>query len=387
MSEERERGYVYYDERDRCWYARLTYRDEGGRRRNIKRAAKTESKAQTKLKNLLKEIDDQGAKSVEAAKLTFNDLANYYEEHYCKPAVYVEERKVAGLRDVGRAMTCLKRFREYFGSRLLAGIRYTDIRSYYLARLKQHTYHDRPPTVATMNRELGVLRRIFRIAVREEWIRRSPFDAGESLISPSSERMRERILSLEEERLLLAALVRDDVRVLVICLIDTGARLSEFLKHLTWLSVNFDSRTITIHATTTKTLTARRVMMTERMCKELSALWEASPKDAGGRVFNRLARMVQRDFKLACAAVGIPYGSPYGITLHSLRHTAATRLVKGQMPIQMVGRLLGHTQPKTTYRYLTADTETQAQAAAIMEALQSQSITTQDATTVSESVN
>jgi hypothetical protein len=36
----------------------------------------------------------------------------------------------------------------------------------------------------------------------------------------------------------------------------------------------------------------------------------------------------------------------------------------------MVGRILGHTQPQTTYRYLSADAETTAQAAAILEAFQ-----------------
>jgi integrase len=64
-----------------------------------------------------------------------------------------------------------------------------------------------------------------------------------------------------------------------------------------------------------------------------------------------------------------------GLFIHSLRHTAATRLVKGQMPLQMVGRILGHSQPQTTYRYLSADAETTAQAARILEAFQTQAAT------------
>ena len=39
------------------------------------------------------------------------------------------------------------------------------------------------------------------------------------------------------------------------------------------------------------------------------------------------------------------------------------------MPLQMVGRILGHSQPQTTYLYLSADVETAAQAAAIFDAL------------------
>jgi hypothetical protein len=42
------------------------------------------------------------------------------------------------------------------------------------------------------------------------------------------------------------------------------------------------------------------------------------------------------------------------------------------MPLQMVGRILGHSQPQTTYRYLSADVEATEQAAAILEAFQTQ---------------
>jgi hypothetical protein len=107
-----------------------------------------------------------------------------------------------------------------------------------------------------MNRELGILRRILNVALREGWITKSPFNAGESLISPASERRRERILTLDEERRLLSACASSslkELRSLVICLLDTGARLSEILKHLRSDSVSFESRTITLEAMTTKT--------------------------------------------------------------------------------------------------------------------------------------
>ena len=38
-----------------------------------------------------------------------------------------------------------------------------------------------------------------------------------------------------------------------------------------------------------------------------------------------------------------------------LRHTAATRLVSLHIPLPEVGRVLGHTQPVTTYRYVNAN--------------------------------
>jgi integrase len=110
-------------------------------------------------------------------------------------------------------------------------------------------------------------------------------------------------------------------------------------------------------------------MMTERVFRELVALWELSSKDSNERVFG-IADNVRKSFASACEIAGIKHGGIDGLTLHSLRHTAATRLVQGGMPLQLAGRILGHSQVNTTYRYLSANNETLAQAASILEAVQ-----------------
>jgi integrase len=161
---------------------------------------------------------------------------------------------------------------------------------------------------------------------------------------------------------------RAHLHAIIIALLDTGCRKGEVLQ-LRWRFVCFASRTITIEALTTKTLLTRKVGMTQRLFDELIALWEKSDKDLNALVFG-ITNNVTKAFMSACEASGVPYGSPNNITLHSLRHTAATRLVKGKMPLHIVGRILGHTQPQTTYRYLSADAEATAQAVSILEELQ-----------------
>jgi integrase len=367
-------GYVYQN-KNGAWYARTTITDASGKRRNIKRRARDKQDAKRLLKGILSELDAEGNKFVDLSKLTFNDLADFYATHFCKSATFVDGKKTSGLRDVQRAAGFLARFRQHFGKHRLRDITYRDVCSYNAVRLQMHTHYKRPPTIATMNRELGVLRRIFNIGVREGWLVKNPLNGGESLISPASERRRERILTLEEERRLLEACQQPHltaIRPLLICLLDTGARLSEVLQHLRWSSICFVTRTITLEAMTTKTLKARRVRMTERIFQELNGLWEQSPKSSDTKVFSVSVRQARFALIAACEVAKIEYGSPDGITYHSLRHTAATRLVKGQMPLQMVGRILGHSQPQTTYRYLSTDAETTEQAATILEAFQTQ---------------
>jgi len=362
-------GYIFKDKQGK-WYARTTITDTTGKRRNIKRQAPDKREAKQRLREILRRLDEEGSKTLDISRLTFNHLADYYVAHHCKPAEYSDGKKISGLRDVQRAQGFLVRFREYFGKRRLAEITYGDIHMYRAMRLKAKTHYKRTLTIASMNRELGVLRRILNIGVREGWLPRNPFNAGESLISPASERRRESILTIDEEKRLLEACDHSGnlcLRPFVVCLLDTGARRSEMLK-LRWNSVCFVTRIITIQAMTTKTLKTRQVVMTERMYRELSCLWNASPdKQADGSVFETKERTMTRTFARACKSAGIKYGSPNGITLHSLRHTAATRLVKGQMPLHIVGRILGHSQPQTTYRYLSADREATTQAAAILE--------------------
>ncbi len=381
-------GYVFFDAKENCWIARTQVTDEYGRRRNVKRRAKSKSEAEAKLKTLLRQIDDEGSKVIEFNLLMFNYLVDFYEKRYLREAVYVGGQKISGLRDVSRPKQLLKHFRVFFGKKKLREITYGDLIIYRDRRFKVFTQYKRQRTIASWNREAAVLRRIFNVALQQGWILKNPFHCGDPLIIVSAERRREKILTVAEEARLLEACeshpYRKPLKPLLMFLIDSGCRKSEALK-LCWRSVNFVSRVITIEGMTTKTLKTRQVMMTERVFLTLSNIWESSAQDINGRVFG-FTDNVRKSFASVCKIAGIKHGGIDGLTLHSLRHTAATRLVKGQMPLQMVGRILGHSQPQTTYRYLSADAETTAQAAAILEAFQTQTAEAQT-TTAPELIN
>lgn len=366
----RERtGQVYQKKGSTKWIARVSYVNSNGKRTAVQKMVSTKIEAKSLVKELIVKVDSGGRAAIDIEKLTFTDLLNYYEEHYAKPARFLNERKIEGMINLGRVKGFIRIFRPYFGGMKLRKITYGDILSYRTARLCVPTHYKTPRNVATMNRELSCLRRIFNIAVRQGWIERNPVTSGESLIDLAAERRRERILTLDEEKALLAACTgkREHIRPLLICLLDTGARIAETLK-LRFNDIDFNHRLITYRALNTKTLKSRKVAMTERVWKELQALFVSTGNNSDARVFP--FRYIRNSFEAACCQAGIETGRPFGITPHSLRHTAAVRLVKGQMSIQMVGRILGHQNPQTTYRYLSANNETLYEAASIFDSLQ-----------------
>lgn len=354
-------------------YACVQFVDEDGNKRGIWRKADSRKQARDTIKRILRELDENGEATVDAQNMTFAELANYFEQHYMKPAEYTAEgHKIAGYRSLSSFQAFMQPLRATFDRKRLRSITYGEIRAYKATRLQTPTQYNRPRSLSCVHRELALLRRMLRIGLREGWLLKNPFAAGESLISLADEKKRERILTREEEGRLLAACEkhsrRTPLRALLTCALDTGMRKGEMLK-LRWHDLDFNSRIINIRAMNTKTMRARQVSMTLRLCEEFERLWAASEQQTEALVFG-IKDNVRKSFAAACKDAGIA-----GFTLHCARHTAATRLVKGMMPLQMVGRILGHSQPQTTYRYLSANVETSAQAAAILEAFQTQTAT------------
>mgnify|MGYP001447633776 CR=1 FL=1 len=373
------------------WWARITYIDPvSGKRRDLQRRAESKAHARDLVHSLVKEIDTTDGRSLAYERKTFAELADYYEKHYLKPAEYVEGRKVAGLRSLTSPKGQLQTARGYFGRRPLRSITYADIADFRSERLKTRTrgdlarydealkQHEKAPkprhkveppelrvtrSIATANRDLALLRRMLNVAKREGWIISNPFNMGESLISVADEKKRERILTRPEESSLLGAcnaprLVH--LRPIIVCALDTGMRKGEILS-LRWRDVDLADRVITVAAFNTKTMRARTISVTARLAKEMERLYEQSPKHRDGLVFG-IRDDVKHSFDTVRRAAGLS-----DLRFHDLRHTAATRLVGLHIPLAEVGRVLGHTQSNTTYRYVNANVETARRAAAALD--------------------
>lgn len=364
MANKRQKDYRI---RDGKVYARITYYDEQGRRRDVMRLADSRAHAKELAAQMRRELKDHGERIVDADKLKFDELAGYYEEDKVKPAQYHEGRKVAGLRSLSSVRLVLKTLIAHFGKRFIKTITPTDIEKFKAGRLNTTAQRSGEKLkIATVNRELELLRAVFAYARREGWLIRSPFERLRGVISKADERRRDRVLGFDEEKRLLDACdgPRAHLRPILICALDTAMRRGEIIK-LRWRDVRIEGRTILVTAMNSKTMKARTVGMTERLHVELTRLWEMSPKDPGESVFG-IADTFKRAFASACRLASVE-----DFRFHDCRHTAITRWVRAGLPIAEIMRLSGHSTLQAFAIYANSTPETIRRGAEALDALRS----------------
>lgn len=355
-------GGVTWNEARQAWIARLDWTDENGKRRCRKQQVENKTRGKELLKKWIAEQSAHGVQIITGERLTFQQLADIYAKQKLTAPVYEGETKVSGLRSHRSLKYCLKALAEHFGTRRIQLITHSDIAAYRAARLNTKTKRKQSRCVASVNRELELLRAMLNFAWRSGWLTRNPFDFGDPLISKAQETHRERILTPDEEERLLSVCTghRAILKPILICALDTAMRRGELLK-LTWADVDLTEGLIRLRATTTKTLKARTVGITARLRHELQTLWDNSPKEADGLVFG-IKDNFKRSFNTACHLSGVE-----GFRFHDCRHTAITRMIQRGMAPMEVMKISGHTQMQTFVRYVNTDGDAAKRAAAALD--------------------
>ena len=314
-------------ERDGKIYARIRFKDDSGKSRDFWRRVESRKDARLAIRQMLKEVEDSTAKQLDGANMTFAELADYYIKNYLHEAVYVGEMKVSGVRGLVSALSIVKPLAAHFGKRKISQITYGDIRSYKELRLQTSTRFGGQRSIASVNKELGKLRRIFNIAVREQWLTRNPFNNGESLISVETHRLR--ILSRDEEMRLFAVIdaepKRAHIRGMCLLALDCALRRGEIFT-LRWSDVNLERRTVTVRAFNSKTARSRTVAMTIRVYQELEKLWLESRQDTNALVFG-VSVTIKTAWTKICRDADIK-----DFHFHDCRATAISRMIAAGMP-------------------------------------------------------
>ncbi len=378
--------------RGKSIYARVRYVDDFGKTQAFERKAENRTNAKLILKNLLRELDEKGEKGIQAESLTFRQLAEDYKSRKLIPAEYHGQgkniTKIAGLRSWKTPLGWLNTLIEHFGNKKIRSITHADIEDYKFKRLNKITVRETQRAIASVNRELELLRAILRFAVRQRWLSHSPFELGEPLISKADEIKRERVLTFDEEKRLLNVCVgertityqrkgkeitasvksgRELLKALIITAVDTTMRKGEIIK-LRWQDVNFTMRKLTIIAFNSKTAKARDVGMTSRVYDELTNLWEQSPKSLDELVFG-IKDNFKKSFASACSDAGIKE-----FRFHDLRHTAITRMIQAGLSPMEVMKVSGHTQMNTFARYVNPNTQAITRIADVLTAFHNEAM-------------
>jgi len=141
---------------------------------------------------------------------------------------------------------------------------------------------------------------------------------------------------------MLAAL--QDLHDLVMILLDTGARCGE-IRALEWRQIALEQRSIRLWRPKVRNesiifMTERVFQILDRRSKQTTAKYVFTNKEGGPRNHPR------NSWRKAFNRAGL-----HDCTIHTLRHTHATRLIQNGLTVYEVQTVLGHTDPKTTMRY------------------------------------
>ena len=227
----------------------------------------------------------------------------------------------------------------YFGSCYLPQITVKMIEDYQTQRAQK-------ANVATVNREVCAIKKLFRKAVEWGYVRSSP--------AASIRQFRERPKPpkyLEQEE--IVALLREcptHIYALVATGLFAGLRRSEIF-YLEWSDIDFERRMITVQNKEewhTKNYESRVIPMNDTLYDALrrhprhitSRYVFCNPKT--GRIYNS----VRRSLASAAERAGVGH-----IGLHALRHTFASQLVMAGVDLATVQKLMGHKTIQMTMRY------------------------------------
>ena len=369
------------------YWARVRYVDPAtGKRKEATRHAPTLAAVSETRRELLKEIKKEIAAPAKDRKELFDEFADWFEENYVTEAEFRNGLKVSGRRSLGTTKAQLQALKNYFGKRRLESITHDSLQQFAKARRNekiQFKVKQRERSVASVNRELSLLRRMLKAAVDQRWLEESPFGRKDPVILISHEHQRQRILTQTEELKLLAACDtprRKHLEPIVVCALDTGMRLGEILK-LVWRDVDLENNQITIIAFNAKSARERIVPVSDRLHDELVRLQAQAPKNPLERVFG-VSSNVKRSFEGARHEAGLD-----DVRFHDLRHTFGSRLVGLGIPLAEVARLMGHADVKMTYRYINVNAETVQRAGAAINEHNARLATVKTTETVTETGN
>lgn len=232
----------------------------------------------------------------------------------------------------------LEQFGKCWGTLALDQLRTKMLEDYLTERLED-------VTLATVSKELGILKSAYGRALRWDWVTTTPF-RGIALNQEGEERIRW-LTDAEEGRLVATA--APWLRDLILVGLDTGLRRSN-LVGLQWEWLHEQGTVLIVprqlvkakKATVMIPLTTRAARIITRQARHGEGPCVFTHTEGHAYSLGQVSMAVNRAAKQAQLS---------GVSLHTLRHTFISRLVQAGRPLPEVAALAGHRDIKMTMRY------------------------------------
>lgn len=210
-----------------------------------------------------------------------------------------------------------------------------------IADCRAHTDERRASGIkdGTIHTELGHLRMVLLWAEKHRLIERAP-----AIERPSKPEPKAEYLTREEVGRMLDAAKAPHIRLAILLLIGTGARIAAALE-LTWDRVDFERGMIQLRNPFDRAKRKGRAVVP--MNDELRAAMQEAKKGALSRYVIEWAgepvKSIKRGLKQAGTAIGRPDVSP-----HMFRHSAAVWMAEDGHDMDEIAQMLGHNDVKVT---------------------------------------
>jgi integrase len=334
-----------YHRADGRWVAELTVRDAAGKRKRVKRSARTKTAARERLAELRK-LQEQGV-ALTSRDSPLSTFLQRWLADSVKPSV--RQKTYEGYESIVRVRVVPR----------IGGVKLSRVTPAILQELYTEL-SESGLSARSVNHTHRALHRAFETALRWGLIPRNPCDATDP---PRPRNAEMKTLTRDEVSTLLTGTATDRDHAIYLVAVTSGLRLGEILG-LRWSDIDFEGKRLFVRRTlqrtqrqlrfeSPKTAKSRRtVMLTpdaivglrehrRRQAAERLSLGPAwSDQDL---VFpNTIGEpidptTVSRRFKAHLATLELPR-----IRFHDLRHTCATLLLSAGTHPKIVSEMLGH---------------------------------------------
>lgn len=308
-----------------------TYIDASGKRRYLYRRTKTLAKQA--LREALKDRDD----GIAPSNLTVREVINKWLE------ISADEVSV---RTFSHRESLV---RVHFLNHPIANMKVNAVGEEHIREYMRGKKHLAP---STRGKLLRVLRYVGSEGIRLGILKHNP---AASIKAPRDDRRELDILSPGEIKQLLNSVMGQRYELIVVLGAACGIRVGEALGAM-WSDIDFEKGTISIKRTVwrgsilpTKTVDSTRTLkLPQRTLEALTRRYDGStsylcPTRSGNHTADS---NFHNEWKRILGKAGLPRKT----TFHSLRHGAASILLNQNVPIPVVSRFLGHSNPGITLR-------------------------------------